>query len=250
MGEHKTRPFWTIIITVFFSGSITIWPNLIEDISSFNRQLASLDETPVKYCISQSKKTSVVKVDRDYKYQCSRGLVTYESMQARYKLKKVDELIKIMMSIELDYTHPSILDSITLAKEKIQRAYSCAQNFFREHDLLLELKLYHYSKGRPKCVGCDWTMKIYKYLKRADKQKLSLQDPSGTLDDEQFCALFIHELGHFMGLADQYDDSSICPGRLPSANSSFMGNFRHYTFRELFIDEMDVLKIIGPLCEE
>jgi len=226
-------------------------------------QTPTINMLHVSDCISQVLEPKIVEVKRQHYFRCSsednyfNGLT---NLDVHYDLSVVDRLIKVDLGnvyfvpvsdemihdadgMEIYYSEQyEIRNDIVRLKGMIESNMDSVNEFFKKHGLLITAN-YLFEEDIEN-IDSQNSKVIYlsEGIGRSSKK-------FWILGGEDISGLIIHELGHWLGLPDRYEELEKCPNRDTVVNNLDIMRTHNQGLNQTAFNQTDVKSIINPLCE-
>ncbi len=167
-----------------------------------------------------------------------------------YKLIKKNGIININTSIYFDYKGEE--RHRKEAFRKLRETIPCMKDFYARHGIKLNLTIKEDS-GFMDRMGCDHTVNLHSHSEIGNSYNWPTHEmtvnPNPELSAMNRCSLYLHELGHRLGLADTYSDPD-CPDRDSINPPDDVMNYHWSGADNIKIYPSAIKTILGPICGE
>ena len=162
-------------------------------------------------------------------------------LKSKYTIQKRAGQIVIKTNLHANYQGRFKTEALQSIRETIP----CVKHFYARHGIKLELSITDYKSGH------DHTVNFHDSFPRSNHKNWAIyRDGRTLLTKDHRCYIYIHELGHLLGLPDTYHDPR-CPDREIKTRDDIMNGFDYLYFHNmnrLKFYPYAIKKLLRPLC--
>lgn len=166
-----------------------------------------------------------------------------------YQLKSQGDTIRLSTTLRLDYPDVRTVAERESLQQRMDGVLPCMKDFFSKHGIDLDLKFEHNAPGArfSRNFGSESIVNIRENGNRGSTYNNS--NWAFSLDGnvlQNACLTMVHELGHLLGLKDEYADPQ-APYRKPGPDDSVMKRC-HCPSHEVKFNTKHLKQILGAAC--
>jgi hypothetical protein len=211
----------------------------------------------IKRCIKHVPENDLgVYVNNKRKSLCRKstngGGDLHQNLNHKYFLERKDGRIILTSSINFKYRgRPENKEEV---ESKAAGSVNCIRSFFALHGIDLNLTFsFNKTSSHRQSKPYESDVNLWDHYHRSNSKNWSTLSRFGKpMDQDRRCSLYIHELGHVLGLPDTYMETKKCPDRMNiKPNSNVMNDHEGlYDHEEIkHFDEEQIKMLLSPLCD-
>ena len=211
----------------------------------------------IKRCIQRvPEKDSGIYVDKKRRALCRKsttgGEDTYQRLNHKYFLETKDG--RIILTSKINFKYRGRPENKEKVESKAAGSVNCIRSFFALHGIDLDLTFsFNKTNSKKRSKLYESEVNLWDHYHRSNSENWSTLSRFGKpMDQDRRCSLYIHELGHVLGLPDTYRETKKCPDRINiKSNSNVMNDHEGlYDHEEIkHFDEEQIKMLLSPLCD-
>lgn len=211
----------------------------------------------IKRCLEHiPENDSGVYVNKKRKTLCRKsttgGEDLYHNLNHKYFLESKDG--RIILTSKINFNYRGSLENKEEVESKAAGSVNCIRSFFALHGIDLNLTFsFNKTNSKRQSKPYESEVNLWDHYHRSNSKNWSTLSRFGKpMEDDKRCSLYIHELGHVLGLPDTYMETKKCPDRINiKPNSNVMNDHEGlYDHEEIkHFDEDQIKMLLSPICD-